>query len=505
MSGAFGKPSSSYTSSLTTCCPNPLYQGPQGLPGPAGPIGSTGYTGYTGKTGPTGPQGTPGGPTGPTGPASFFTGSIPGEINYIGNINITGDLNVSGVIDPLGVIFVPVASNPGTIGNLPYTIWLDSSNNNEFMIGDTGVSSLGPVGNTGATGPTGPSYFTQSGGNLYYTGNMGISGNLGVTGTATFSNDISVNSLTFGRGTGNISTNIAFGSGALAANINGEYNTAIGSGALTNNTIGLNNIGIGYNTLYANTGGCQNNAFGVFSLENNTTGSNNNAFGRGALKMSVSGINNNAFGYLALGYNTTGSSNNTIGTYALANNTIGSNNTAIGLDSGNYTPNAGATGAQNNNNCIFIGSSSGTDIYGATGYTSSVAIGSNSMITASNQIMVGTADETYQFPGLTGYFGGYVQAITFNSTSDYRIKQNVEEIEAVVDNLRPVKYLNTITGNQDMGFIAHEVQELFPFLVSGEKDGPQNQAINYIGLIPLLVKEIQDLKKQLRLQSPNHL
>ena len=130
------------------------------------------------------------------------------------------------------------------------------------------------------------------------------------------------------------------------------------------------------------------------------------------------------------------------------------------------------------------------------------------MITASNQIMVGTADETYQFPGLTGYFGGYVQAITFNSTSDYRIKQNVEEIEAVVDNLRPVKYTNTITGNQDTGFIAHEVQELFPFLVSGEKDGPQNQAINYTGLIPLLVKEVKELKQHVRQllgQSPNHL
>jgi hypothetical protein len=151
---------------------------------------------------------------------------------------------------------------------------------------------------------------------------------------------------------------------------------------------------------------------------------------------------------------------------------------------------------------------SGTNIYGSTGYTNSTAIGYNSMITASNQIMLGTTGETYQFPGLTGYFGGYVQATTFNSTSDYRIKTNVEEIEAVVDNLRPVKYTNTITGNQDMGFIAHEVQELFPFLVSGEKDGPQNQAINYTGLIPLLVKEVRELKQQVRQllgQSPNHL
>jgi hypothetical protein len=149
---------------------------------------------------------------------------------------------------------------------------------------------------------------------------------------------------------------------------------------------------------------------------------------------------------------------------------------------------------------------SGINITGTTGYTQSTALGYNAIITSNNEMMFGTATETYQFPGLTGYFGGYVQATTFNSTSDYRIKKNVEEIEAVVDNLRPVKYTNTITGNQDMGFIAHEVQELFPFLVSGEKDGPQNQAINYTGLIPLLVKEIQDLKKQvqqLRLQSPS--
>jgi hypothetical protein len=31
--------------------------------------------------------------------------------------------------------------------------------------------------------------------------------------------------------------------------------------------------------------------------------------------------------------------------------------------------------------------------------------------------------------------------------------------------------------------------------VSGIKDGPETQAINYIGLIGVLTKEIQDLKK----------
>jgi hypothetical protein len=51
-------------------------------------------------------------------------------------------------------------------------------------------------------------------------------------------------------------------------------------------------------------------------------------------------------------------------------------------------------------------------------------------------------------------------------------------------------------GNHDMGFLAHEVQEIFPFLVSGEKDGPYMQSMNYNGFIALLVKEIQELKRE---------
>ena len=47
-----------------------------------------------------------------------------------------------------------------------------------------------------------------------------------------------------------------------------------------------------------------------------------------------------------------------------------------------------------------------------------------------------------------------------------------------------------------MGFIAHEVQEYFSFLVTGEKDGEKYQSINYIGLISLLTKEIQNLKQK---------
>jgi hypothetical protein len=65
-----------------------------------------------------------------------------------------------------------------------------------------------------------------------------------------------------------------------------------------------------------------------------------------------------------------------------------------------------------------------------------------------------------------------------------------------VDNLKPVQYTNQLSGKEDIGFLAHEVQELFPFLVDGIKDGNNLQSLNYTGIIPILVKEIQDLKKR---------
>jgi len=65
-----------------------------------------------------------------------------------------------------------------------------------------------------------------------------------------------------------------------------------------------------------------------------------------------------------------------------------------------------------------------------------------------------------------------------------------------VNKLNPVSYYNKLSSTQDIGFIAHEVQEEFPELVAGEKDGESNQALNYMGLIPILVKEVKELKRR---------
>ena len=94
---------------------------------------------------------------------------------------------------------------------------------------------------------------------------------------------------------------------------------------------------------------------------------------------------------------------------------------------------------------------------------------------------------------------GNVTAAALYASSDYRIKSNIQLLSDTsysIDLLNPITYINAKLGRQDIGFIAHEIQQQFPFLVTGEKDGPELQSVNYTGIIGLLTNEIQELKKQ---------
>lgn len=94
---------------------------------------------------------------------------------------------------------------------------------------------------------------------------------------------------------------------------------------------------------------------------------------------------------------------------------------------------------------------------------------------------------------------GNVFATGFITLSDYRMKENVKALDDkyVVDGLKPVTYTLKTDNTETIGLIAHEVQEHFPSLVYGEKDGQELQSIHYVGLIPILIKEIQDLKREI--------
>jgi hypothetical protein len=94
------------------------------------------------------------------------------------------------------------------------------------------------------------------------------------------------------------------------------------------------------------------------------------------------------------------------------------------------------------------------------------------------------------------YIGGALY-----TTSDYRIKTNVVTLDGsyTIDNLNPVQYKNTLTGEHEYGFIAHDLQKVYPDMVVGEKDGDKYQHVMYTNLIGVIVKDVQELKHRLDL------
>jgi hypothetical protein len=93
--------------------------------------------------------------------------------------------------------------------------------------------------------------------------------------------------------------------------------------------------------------------------------------------------------------------------------------------------------------------------------------------------------------------------ISYNSYSDYRLKENILPMTgalAKVSQLKPVTYTWKENGLDGQGFIAHELAEVVPDCVTGEKDAvdedgnPKYQGIDTSFLVATLTAAIQELK-----------
>jgi len=155
---------------------------------------------------------------------------------------------------------------------------------------------------------------------------------------------------------------------------------------------------------------------------------------------------------------------------------------------GNIGP-QGYTGAQGTQGFQGVTGPGGGSSYWVAGMTA------NSIYYSLGNVGIGTNNPAYTLDVTAGNIG----ASTVTTTSDYRLKTNIIDLDLLdynTDNLRPVTYTYTPTDKINIGLIAHELQEYYPFLVEGEKDGTNHQSVNYIGLISVLIKEIQELKKR---------
>ena len=104
----------------------------------------------------------------------------------------------------------------------------------------------------------------------------------------------------------------------------------------------------------------------------------------------------------------------------------------------------------------------------------------------------GNGEELYFFQP-----NGYLLGSGFVSISP-KNKENIKPLDKIVDKLKPVSYYNPFSESNEYGFIPEELEKIIPEIVDG-------QALNLVGLIPILVKEIQELKKQMYLLTDSNL
>jgi hypothetical protein len=109
--------------------------------------------------------------------------------------------------------------------------------------------------------------------------------------------------------------------------------------------------------------------------------------------------------------------------------------------------------------------------------------------------------------GTVGTIATSGSSTTYSTSSDYRLKENVVPMEGAldrVDSLKPSRFNFIADADKTVdGFLAHEVAEVVPEAITGEKDAVDEegnaiyQGIDQSKLVPLLVGAIQELKAEI--------
>ena len=106
----------------------------------------------------------------------------------------------------------------------------------------------------------------------------------------------------------------------------------------------------------------------------------------------------------------------------------------------------------------------------------------------------------YNGNGLVGHIGTLNSGTSFNTSSDARLKQNIVDAPAASDDIDAIQVRSfdwKVDGkHQKYGMIAQELQNVAPDAVSGDEESEEMMGVDYSKLVPMLVKEIQQLRQR---------
>jgi len=117
-----------------------------------------------------------------------------------------------------------------------------------------------------------------------------------------------------------------------------------------------------------------------------------------------------------------------------------------------------------------------------------------------DSLWIGWTNASYKL-----FVNGTAWGTSWTNTSDIRLKKNIETLPtSSLDSLfliRPVSFDWKSPKDEYMkqlqyGFVAQEVEKIYPNLVTTAQDEMKTKSVNYDGFIPLLVSSVQELKKE---------
>lgn len=328
----------------------------------------------------------------------------------------------------------------------------------------------------------------------------------------------------FGQSAGNAATNAYesnfFGNSAGASATSASYSNFFGY------TAGLGATNATESNFFGDTAGYQathavfSNFFGTGAGQNATNASNSNFFGNGAGYFSSGASHSNFFGQEAGEAATNATYANFFGACAGCNAANASNSNFLGQNAG--------FGAANASNSIFIGQSAGnSDTVNNTGsaddfsiligkststggFKNSIALGGSAANTASNQFMIGSTTRPIDSTRINGSASTQCTITTGTGiacTSDQRLKTDIVDLGS--DTLDKLAGVRTVTfnwladpdGPTQVGFLAQNLEGIFPELVSTDSDG--YKSVYYAQMAPILTEAVKEL--DLKIEDINNL
>ena len=295
----------------------------------------------------------------------------------------------------------------------------------------------------------------------------------------------------------------------LALTISFSMNAQMVDNSPNNNSAGIYSVAMGDGTSASGDAstamGINTTASGIGSIAmgRSTTASGDYSTAMG-YQTTASGYYSTAMGYqttssghysTSMGRNTTASGQNstTMGSGTIAS---GNNSTATGYfttASGNKTTAMGANTTASDYGSLVIGqyNSSGSSATSATSFSTS-----NTAFVIGNGTDSSNKSDAFKvmFNGDTTVGGD----ITISS--DARLKSNIVSLGATLSKLLLIDGKSyEKDGKQRIGVLAQEIQEVFPELVT--EDGNEMLAVNYQGLVPVLINALKEQDKIIKSQE----